>query len=81
MERTEFEAVLRSVCGDEIGGGSKLARMIGTSPATISRWRSGEVPISHKDAMLLRLIVYLTERRIGWRKIGRKPVRSVEGIL
>ena len=81
MERTELETIIKSVCGDEIGGGSKLARMIGTSPATISRWRSGEVGISNKDAILLRLIVYLTGRRIGWRKIGRRPVRGVEGIL
>ena len=73
MKVSELEKIMDKVCGEAVGAGSRLAEMIGTSPATVSRWRDGKVPISARDAKLLRLICHL-KGKLDWVKLSEKPV-------
>lgn len=73
LNRTLARAVLRKpsrLNGDEIRflrsylghSGADIARIIGSDPATVSRWESGKQPIGHHADLLLRAMVALEKR-------------------
>jgi putative zinc finger/helix-turn-helix YgiT family protein len=73
LNRTLAQAVLRKpgrLNGGEIRflrsylghSGAEFARLIGSDPATVSRWERGKQPIGHHADLLLRAMVVLDKR-------------------
>jgi putative zinc finger/helix-turn-helix YgiT family protein len=73
LNRTLAHAVLRKpgrLNGGEIRflrsylahSGADLARLIGSHPATVSKWENGKQPIGHHADLLLRAMVALDKR-------------------
>lgn len=79
MTRTELEKVIKTLCGDGYGSASAFAELIGTTPATVSRWRSGETEVNARDEKLMRLICHL-RGKLDWAKMAAKPVEQAAGI-
>lgn len=46
---------------------AKLAKQMGTTRASVSRWEAGERPISELVAKFLRLLVQTQQKRTGGR--------------
>ena len=87
MEPDELHDIIEEVYGRR--GNRKLARDMGRTDVTISRWLSGFRPIGEPEAIFLRLILLLHRRNMAWRKwmaeyrlaAHKRTLRSVEDLL
>jgi transcriptional regulator with XRE-family HTH domain len=73
MEVSELETIISKVCHGA-GSTSHLAEMLGTTPATVSRWRKGLLPIKERDEKLLRLIYNWKGQ--DWSEVVSQPVQA-----
>jgi len=82
MRKDELETIIRKVAGEDTGVGRRFAEKIGTTGATVSRWREGVQDVNARDVKLLRLIWFLTHKNVRWEDIADRPVVSeLEDIL
>ncbi len=80
MQKTELDTIMHKLCGEELGAASRFARMLGTTPATISRWRDGTTPVRPRDEKLLRLL-YSLNGKLNWQTLVEKPVSNLDELL
>lgn len=84
MTPAELQAIIDEAYGRRAQ--RKLAADVGKTEVTVSRWLSGHTPIAETESVLIRLILMLARKKIGWRKwmddyMAKKEVSSVDELL
>jgi len=64
MRPKDLEKVIKEVCGEERGAAAAFAKVLGTTPATVSRWRDGKIEIKPRDEKLINF-VYREHQQLG----------------